>query len=93
VIRVSFARAVVSGTAIAAVLSVGMSAMARPPYVQVLKSVYPKATLNCQACHDGAPPKLNKYGSQVKPLLKGKNLDAAAIKSLDKKKIKPAGVK
>ncbi len=80
-----------------AVVSIGIAAFARPPYPGILKQVYPKATLSCTACHDGAPPKLNPYGKQVKTVLDKsatpKVLTVAEIKGLDKKGIKPAGVK
>ena len=78
-----------------AVISLGVASFARPPYVQILKKVYPKATLTCTACHDGQPPKLAKYGMAVKGVLdKSKTpkvLTEAEIKGLDKKGIKPEG--
>lgn len=82
-----------------AVASIGIAALARPPYPGILKQVYPNAkpALSCNACHDGAPPKLNKYGGSVKGVLdKSKTpkvLTVAEIKSLDKKGIKPVGSK
>ena len=95
--RSKVARAVVSGSALLAVLSIGVSAFARPPYVGVVKKVYPDATINCQSCHDGKPPALNAYGKAVKgELAKAKDkktLTEAQIKALCAKKCKPAGVK
>lgn len=94
---IRFARTVVSGTMLLAVLSVSLAAFARPPYPAILKKVYPKATVSCGSCHDGAPPKLLKYGTAVKGVLdKSKTpkvLTEAEIKGLDKKGIKPVGVK
>jgi hypothetical protein len=92
----SFARIVISGSAVIAAASIGISAFARPPYPAILKQVYPKAAgLSCNACHDGAPPKLNKYGTSVKGVLdKSKTpkvLTVAEIKSLDMKGIRPVG--
>ena len=86
-------RAIVSSTATLGVLSVTMAAMARPPYVAVLKKVYPKDTINCQSCHDGAPPKLAKYGLAVQTQLKAKktkDLTPDIIKAAEKaSKLKP----
>lgn len=94
--RNSITKALVSGSAIAAVLSISIAAFARPPYVAILKKVYPKATISCASCHDGAPPKLLKYGTSVKAQLETtadkKTLTEALIKALDKKGIKPVGV-
>jgi hypothetical protein len=97
--RTTFARLVISGSAVFAAATIGISAFARPPYPGILKQVYPNAkpALSCGACHDGAPPKLNKYGTSVKGVLDKsptpKVLTAAEIKGLDKKGIKPVGAK
>jgi hypothetical protein len=95
--RESFARVVISGSAVLAVASIGISAFARPPYPAILKQVYPTAILSCNACHQGAPPKLNKYGTSVKGVLdKSKTpkiLTVAEIKALDKRGIKPEAAK
>lgn len=93
----TIARALVTGTSVIAVLSVSIASFARPPYLAILKTVYPKADLKCTACHDGGPPKLNeKYGAAVKAVLDKssdpKVLTVAQIKALDKKGVKPEGV-
>jgi hypothetical protein len=88
---------VISGSALFATASIGIAAFARPPYPGILKQVYPRAILSCGACHEPAPPSLNKYGKAVKVVLdKSKTpkvLTVAEIKGLDKKGIKPAGAK
>jgi hypothetical protein len=90
-------RAMVSGAAALGVLSVTISAFARPPYVAVLKSVHPKTEVACLSCHDGAPPKLAKYGMAIQEQLKAaktKTLTAAMIKAAEKKsKLTPNPVK
>jgi hypothetical protein len=87
-------RAIVSGTATLGILSVTMAAMARPPYVAVLKKSYPKDSINCQSCHDGAPPKLAAYGSAIQTQLKAKktkDLTPAIIAAAEKaSKLKPS---
>ncbi len=96
--RTSLYKAVISGTVITAIACLSIAALARPPYVGVVKKVYPKATIMCTTCHDPAPPTIGtKYGKAVKEMLgkakDKKTLTVAEIKSLDKKKIKPQGVK
>jgi len=95
--KVCLSRIVVSGSIVSAIASLCLAAFARPPYPAILKQVYPKSTLSCNACHEGAPPKVNKYGTSVKGVLdKSKTpkvLTVAEIKSLDKKGIKPVGAK
>ena len=90
-------RAMMSGAAALGVLTVTVSALARPPYVAVLKGVHPKAEINCASCHDGAPPKLGKYGEAIQVQLKAaktKTLTAALVKAAEKKsKLTPAAPK
>jgi hypothetical protein len=95
--RNDFARTLVTGSALFAVLSIGIAAFARPPYVGIVKKVYPDATISCKTCHDGKPPAVNKYGKAVKGLLDKskdkKTLTEAQIKALLAKGVKPEGVK
>jgi len=90
---IKLVRSIVCGTAVLAVLSVSIAALARPPFVAVLKKVYPKSIFNCRACHEAQPPKLIRYGRFVKTELdKSKTpkvLTESIIRALDKKGIKP----
>jgi hypothetical protein len=96
--RNSIVRAALTTSAALAVLSVGVSSFARPPYVAVLKKAFPKAeTINCKSCHEGKPPAVNAYGKAIKGVLDKakdkKTLTEAQVMALCKKGCKPEGVK
>jgi hypothetical protein len=42
-------------------------ALATPGVMSSFKKAYPttKLVVNCKVCHDGAPPRLNPYGSEL----------------------------
>ena len=72
----------------------GKVASAKPPFVQVITDAYHlKADgkildAGCGACHDGAPPKLNVYGVDVKAAMEAthsRTLTAAMLHSIDTK--------